>query len=125
MMLLDAGAKRWTRHCVIMAWFPHELTDVVVCGIQPKHVSQIGTKSGSTQCHGTNDISFESRVRSQRDAASEKMLDPIEGSPATGKSAAGIINLFVDDLFGKVEPKRKNVSSQTEKRFSSWFRRLE
>ena len=27
-------------------------------------------------------------------------LDPIEGSPATGKSVAGIINLFVDDLFG-------------------------
>ena len=28
------------------------------------------------------------------------MLDPIEGSPAAGKSVAGIINLFVDDLFG-------------------------
>ena len=28
------------------------------------------------------------------------MLDPIEGSPATGKSVAGIIYLFVDDLFG-------------------------
>ena len=28
------------------------------------------------------------------------MLDPIAGSPATGKSVAGIIKLFVDDLFG-------------------------
>ena len=28
------------------------------------------------------------------------MLDPIAGSSATGKSVAGIINLFVDDLFG-------------------------
>ena len=28
------------------------------------------------------------------------MLDPIAGSPATGKSVAGIINLFVDDLCG-------------------------
>ena len=28
------------------------------------------------------------------------MLDPIEGSPATDKSVAGTINLFVDDLFG-------------------------
>ena len=28
------------------------------------------------------------------------MLDPIAGSPASGKSVAGIINLFVDDLFG-------------------------
>ena len=28
------------------------------------------------------------------------MLEPIEGSPDTGKSVAGIINLFVDDIFG-------------------------
>ena len=28
------------------------------------------------------------------------MLDPIPGSPATGKSVAGIMNLFSDDLFG-------------------------
>ena len=28
------------------------------------------------------------------------MLDPIEGSPAIGKSMAGIMNLFVDDLLG-------------------------
>ena len=34
------------------------------------------------------------------DAAFEKMLDPIAGSPATGKSVAGIIIFFVDDLFG-------------------------
>ena len=27
-------------------------------------------------------------------------LDPKAGSPATGKSVAGIINLFMDDLFG-------------------------
>ena len=29
-----------------------------------------------------------------------KMLVPIEGGPATGKSVAGIFNLFVGDLFG-------------------------
>ena len=28
------------------------------------------------------------------------MLDPTASSPATRKSVAGIINLFVDDLFG-------------------------
>ena len=33
-------------------------------------------------------------------AAFEKTLDPTAGTPATGKSVAGIINLFVDDLFG-------------------------
>ena len=31
------------------------------------------------------------------------MLDAIAGSPATGKSAAGIINLLVGDLFGTGE----------------------
>ena len=30
----------------------------------------------------------------------KKTLDPLAGSPATGKFLAGIINLFVDDLFG-------------------------
>ena len=38
-------------------------------------------------------------MRIEVDAALEKMLHPIAGSPATGKSVAGI-NLFVDDLFG-------------------------
>ena len=30
----------------------------------------------------------------------EKMLDPIAGTPATGKTVVGIIHLSVDDLFG-------------------------
>ena len=30
----------------------------------------------------------------------KKTEDPTAGSAATGKSVAGIINLFVDDLFG-------------------------
>ena len=54
----------------------------------------------STQGHGTNDILRESCARSQGIAAFERILDPIGGSPATSKSVAGIINLFVDDLFG-------------------------
>ena len=32
------------------------------------------------------------------EAALEKTLDPIAGSPARGKSVAGIINLFLPDL---------------------------
>ena len=58
-------------------------------------------KKSSTQEYGTHDISLESCVRSQGDAAFERMLDPIEGSPAKGKSVAAIINPFVDDLFGR------------------------
>ena len=34
------------------------------------------------------------------DAAFEKMLHPIARTPAAGKSVVGIIDLFVDDLFG-------------------------
>ena len=52
------------------------------------------------QEHGTSNVLTVSRERSEMDAAFEKMLDPIAGSPAAGKSVAGIINLFVDDLFG-------------------------
>ena len=39
-------------------------------------------------------------MRTEVGAASEKMLDPIAGSPATGKSVTKKVNLFVDDLFG-------------------------
>ena len=46
------------------------------------------------------------------------MLDPIARSPATGKSVAGIINLFVDDLFEQVEPKLNNVIWQDLERIS-------
>ena len=46
------------------------------------------------------DVLTESRERSEMDEAFEKMMDPIAGSRPTGKSVAGIINLFVDDLFG-------------------------
>ena len=44
-------------------------------------------------------------MRTEANAAFEKMLDPIAGSPATGKSVAGIIDLLVDDLFGTGETK--------------------
>ena len=43
-MLHGGGGTFWTRHLVVMAWFPRELTDVVVCCTQPKRVSKIGTK---------------------------------------------------------------------------------
>ena len=57
-------------------------------------------KAFYTQGHDTHDISLESRARSQGDPAYEKMLDPTEGSPATGKSVAGILELLVDDILG-------------------------
>ena len=51
-----------------------------------------------TQWHDTSNISSKPRVRKEVDAAYEKMLDPIAGSPATRKSVAGIVNPCVDDL---------------------------
>ena len=83
-MLPDAGGTFLTRHCVPMAWYPHELIDV-------------GSHHTAELCKGRL---TESRERSQMEAAFAKTLDPMAGSPATGKSVAGIINLFVDDLFG-------------------------
>ena len=61
-------------------------------------VSEPGTNE-ITQWNDTGNITNKPRVRTA-DAAYEKMLDPIAGSPATGRSVAGIINLLVDDLFG-------------------------
>ena len=94
-MPLDACGTSVTRHCVVMAGFPRELTDVVMCCTQAIHVSEIGTKCA------LHDISDESHARFEGDAPLEKMLDPIAGSPATGKCVARIINIFfVDDVFG-------------------------
>ena len=51
------------------------------------------------QQNGTKDAFTESRERSEMEAAFENKLDPTAGSPSTGTSVAGIINLFVNDLF--------------------------
>ena len=57
-------------------------------------------QNNSTQWRDTSNISTKPRVQTEADAALQKVLDPIAGSPATGKSVAGIICLSVDDLFG-------------------------
>ena len=49
-------------------------------------------------------------MRTEADAEFQKMLDPIAGSPATGKSVAGIIKFFVDDFSEQVESKWNNES---------------
>ena len=62
-------------------------------------------------------------MRTEADAAFQKMLDPIAGSPAAGKSVAGIINVFVDDFSEKVEPKWNNVS-QPDLRMSKLVQKI-
>ena len=54
----------------------------------------------SSQCENKNNISIKPCERIEADDAYDRMQDPIAGSPATEKHVAGIINLFVDDLFG-------------------------
>ena len=45
-------------------------------------------QNNSSQWRGASNILTEPRVRAEVDAAFEKMLGPIAGSPATGKSVA-------------------------------------
>ena len=82
----DAGGTSLTRHCVVMSWFLRKLIDAVMCCTLFQSCERTWKPSNSTHYH---------------DAAFEKSLDPTAGSPASGKSVVGIINLFVDDLFGK------------------------
>ena len=113
-MPLDAGGTFLTRQCVAVTWFPDELTDVATYCIQHNRVSELGKTEKNTvaQQHGTKDVLTELRERSEMDAAFEKTLDLIEGSPATGKSVAGIVNLFVDNFLEQVKTKWNKLSSR-------------
>ena len=95
-----ADGTFWTRHLIVMAWLLRELIDVVMCCTHPKRVSRIGTKGVlhivRYTCHLTR-IVFAITGR----CSTWTMLVPIEGSPATGKSVAGIIHFFVDGFFSK------------------------
>ena len=73
----------------------------VLCSIQSRERAweHWGPRAIAQQ-NGTKDAFTESRQQSEMEAALEKTLDPIAGSPSMGKSVAGIIHLFVDDLFG-------------------------
>ena len=75
----DAGGTSLTRPCVAVAWFPHELIDVVACCTQYSRVSEPGNINNTTQWHDTSNISHKPRVRTEVDDAHEKMLDPIAG----------------------------------------------
>ena len=80
------------------------------------------------QQYGTEDVLTELRERSEMDAAFEKKkkLDPRAGGPARGKSVEGIINPFVDDLFGTGGTEIKQLFlTRLRKILPSWFRRLE
>ena len=86
-----------------MAWFPLEPIDAVTYCILYSRVRKLGNTGykGPSHSRTAQKTPFtESRERSEMEAAFEKNAGPIAGSPATRKSVAGIINLFVDDLFG-------------------------
>ena len=102
-MTFDAAGTFLTRHCVAMAWFPHEPIDAVACCILYSRASELG----NTGCKGPSHSRTVQKTPSLYHVSDQewklhlkKTLDPTAGSLATGKSVAGIINLFVDDLFG-------------------------
>ena len=99
MMLPDAGGTSLTRHSV--AWHgSHTRLCYVLYSTQSRERAwEPWRQKTIAQSHGTGNVPTESRERS-KNGCFEKMLDPIAGSPASGKSVAGIINLFVDDPFG-------------------------
>ena len=82
-----------------MEWFPHEPIDAATYCFRYSRVNEPGN-TGDAQQIGTKDAFTESREQSEMEAAFTTTLDPKVGSPATGKSVAGTMNLFVDDLFG-------------------------
>ena len=55
----------------------------------------------------------------KEDSAFEKILDPIAGSPATEKSVARNMILFVDDLFGGGNGTRRSQSKRTRRKIST------
>ena len=85
-MLTDAGGTFLTRHCVAVAWSPHELIDAVTCCVLCSRVSKLGNTGHKGSSHSRTaqkDAFTESREQSQIEAALEKTLDPIAGNPAT------------------------------------------
>ena len=102
MMHLDAGGTSLTRHCVVMAWFPQELIDVATYCFRYSRVSELGNTwdNGPSHSRTIQKTPSLNHVQSEVEAAFERTLDPIARSPASGKSVAGITNLFEDDLFG-------------------------
>ena len=100
MVLLGAGGTFSTKALCSCGMIPTR-PDRCCCVLYSTQTSKPNwNKRCSTHLKSTIDISLKSRARFEGDAAFEIMLDPIEGSPATDKSVAGIIYLFVGDLFG-------------------------
>ena len=109
----DAGGTFLTKHCVAMAWFPHESIDAVTCCVLCGRVSELGNTGYKGPSHsrtGTKETFTDSREQVEA-AFEKKTLDLAAGSPAAGKSVAGIIHLFVDDLFWNRWKRKLNNAS--------------
>ena len=108
--------------------FPHEPIDAVTCCIRYSRVSELGNTGDKGPSHSSTAQETPSLIRVSDQIWKlhlQRTLDLIAGSPATGKSVAGIINLFVDDLFGTGGNEMEQRVLTRLRNFSSWFRRLE
>ena len=91
-----------TRHCLAMALVPHEPIDEVTCYVlhlSPKQSWEHWIQGSVALQSGTKRRLVESRERPEMEAAFEENAWSVVGRPATGKSVARIINIFVDDFF--------------------------
>ena len=66
------------------------LNELVWANLEPRRLSTVQKKKNS----------IKPSDRKEADDAYDRMLDPIAGSTATGKTVAGMNNLFLDYLFG-------------------------
>ena len=88
-----AGTRRWDLfHIDLKTFLP---IDAATCCIRYSRLSKLGNTGDKGPSPSLNHVSNQKwRLHL------EITLDLIAGSPATGKSVEGIINLSVDDLFG-------------------------
>ena len=93
-MPVDGGGISLTRHCAV----------VVCCCVLNSMSSckRTWNQGDYSQCKNKNknNISIITEWSDRSRWCTDRMLDPIASSPATRKTVARIINLFVDDLFG-------------------------
>ena len=95
----------------------------VLYSIQSRERAQEHLGQGAVAQQNDTKDAFTNHVSNQRwRLHSKKTLDPIAGSPAAGKSVAGIINLFVDDRGNEME---QRVLTKLTKYFQVGSRRLE
>ena len=98
----DAGGTFLTRHCVAMAWFPHEPIDALTCCILSRRVSELGNTGDKGPSHSStaqktpslNHVSYQRwNLHLKKNAGSHSWK-------SSYRKIRGRSRQSVDDLFG-------------------------